>query len=132
MISYLLDTNIVIAVLNRRSELAIRRLAMMRDEVALPAIVMHELAFGAYNSADPVQNLRKVHGLSLPTLNMTRADAISAGRVRAILKASGMPIGHYDLLIAGQALSRGLTLVTNNTREFARVEGLKLEDWTAA
>lgn len=132
MIQYLLDTNIAIAILNNRSDLAIRRLVMMRAETALPTTVIFELAYGAYNSVHPVANLRKVRALDLPTLDMTRADAIQAGRIRAALKGRGTPIGHYDVLIAGQAVSRGMTLVTNNTREFARVAGLKLADWTAA
>lgn len=129
---FLLDTSIVIAILNRRSEPAIERLAAIRADTALSAIVMHELSFGAYNSSAPVANLRKVHQLDLPVLDLTRADAIMGGRVRAKLKEAGTPIGHYDVLIAGQALCRGMTLVTNNTREFARVDGLRLEDWTVA
>ena len=56
-------------------------------------------------------------------------DARASGRVRAALAASGRPIGAYDVLIAGQALARELTLVTHNTREFGRVEGLRVEDW---
>ena len=130
--AFLLDTNIVIAILNRRSTRAIEHLAAFREEVKLSSIVLHELAFGAYNSVAPIPNLRKVHELNLPVLDLTRADAIVGGRVRAMLRQSGTPIGHYDVLIAGQALARDLTLVTNNTREFSRVEGLRLEDWTLA
>lgn len=128
---FLLDTNIVIAILNGRSEAAAMRLAADRADAVMSAIVMHELAFGAYNSARPVENLRKVHALDLPMLDLTYGDAIQAGVIRATLKAGGNPIGHYDVLIAGQARCRGLTLVTNNTREFARVVGLKVQDWTA-
>ena len=131
MMRYLLDTNFVIAVLNKRSDLAVSRLAAMRVGTVLSAIVMHELAFGAYNSRDPIANLRRVHALGLPILQLTASDAIQAGQIRAALKRLGTPIGHYDVLIAGQAVARGLTLVTNNTGEFARVEGLRLEDWAA-
>ena len=58
-------------------------------------------------------------------------DARAAAEIRADLKRKGTPIGPYDVLIAGQSLARGLTVVTANLREFERVEGLKVEDWTA-
>ncbi len=61
-----------------------------------------------------------------------KEDAIAAGNIRATLALAGTPIGPFDTLIAGQALCRGLTLVTANTREFSRVEGLRVEDWSAS
>ncbi|WP_217429752.1 type II toxin-antitoxin system VapC family toxin [Sphingomonas bacterium] len=128
---YLLDTNIVIAVLNRRSDITIARLAARRADVAMSAIVAFELSYGAYNSAKPIENLRRMYSIDLPILELTTADGVQAGCIRAALRAAGTPIGHYDVLIAGQALARDMTVVTNNTGEFARVAGLKLEDWTA-
>jgi len=62
-------------------------------------------------------------------VDFSAEDATSAGAIRAMLEARKQPIGHYDTLIAGQALARGLTLVAANHREFARVDGLQWEDW---
>lgn len=66
----------------------------------------------------------------LEILDLEREDARAAGEIRAELARRGTPIGPYDVLIAGQAMARGLPLVTNNTAEFERVAGLRLEDWT--
>ncbi len=66
---------------------------------------------------------------NVPVLDMDQRDAITAGEIRASLALSGKPIGPYDLLIAGQAKARDLTMVTNNIREFERVPGLRVEDW---
>ncbi len=68
-------------------------------------------------------------GLRLEVLEFDKEDARQAGEIRAELTRIGMPIGPYDILIAGQAKSRDMTLVTRNTREFERVEGLRLVDW---
>jgi tRNA(fMet)-specific endonuclease VapC len=64
------------------------------------------------------------------TLDFSIEAALAAAKIRATLEKAGTPIGSYDLLIAGQALARGLTLVTANSREFSRVDGLKIIDWT--
>ena len=91
----------------------------------------HELYFGAAWSARPEENRRQLAALlvDLEPLALTREDAEVAGEVRAALRRAGTLIGPYDMLIAGQALARGLVLVTNNGREFARVEELVVEDW---
>ncbi|WP_234967790.1 PIN domain-containing protein [Pontibaca methylaminivorans] len=68
----------------------------------------------------------------LPIIDFDREDARVAGEIRADLARQDTPIGRYDVLIAGQAKARGLILVTNNTGEFERVDGLKVEDWTVA
>jgi tRNA(fMet)-specific endonuclease VapC len=73
-----------------------------------------------------------VDGLQFETVGFDREDARHAGEVRAALAAAGTPIGAYDVLIAGQARSRDLVLVTRNAREFDRVAGLRVEDWDAA
>ena len=82
------------------------------------------------SSARPESNLAFVEEMGLTMVELTREDAREAGRLRATLATAGLPIGPFDVLIAGQALARGLTLVTHNTREFARVDGLTVEDWT--
>ena len=95
----------------------------------MPAIVAHELFYGAYKAQRRAQNLARVEALQFQVVEFDREDARQAGEIRAQLAASGTPIGPYDVLIAGQALARGLTLVTHNTREFERIPGLTCEDW---
>lgn len=105
-----------------------------RSEFFVPSIVVHELWFGVAKSQEVAANAHKLSSFLLTqveTLAFEDADAKTAGEIRADLAHLGTPIGPYDTLIAGQALARGLTLVTANTREFSRVDGLKLVDWTA-
>ena len=90
---------------------------------------MHELFFGAYKSRRQAQNLALLDALQLQVLEFDKEDARQAGEIRAALAAAGQPIGPYDVLVAGQARARGLILVTNDVREFARVDGLRYEDW---
>jgi tRNA(fMet)-specific endonuclease VapC len=99
------------------------------EDFGLPAIVIHELFFGAYKSARMAQNVARVDALRFQIVDFDREDARQAGEIRAKLASAGTPIGPYDVLIAGQALARGLTLITHNTREFQRVPGLLIQDW---
>ena len=73
----------------------------------------------------------RVNALRFEVLQFDKEDARRCGEVRALLAAAGSPIGPYDLLIAGQAISRNRVVVTRNTREFARVPGLQIENWEA-
>lgn len=133
MIAGLLDTNAVIALVTRRSEALLQRVDSMEPgSLAVSSVVAHELWYGAYKSQKVAFNLETLRLLfaDLPILDFDREDARVAGEIRAELKRQGMPIGPYDVLIAGQAKARDLTLVTNNTGEFARVAGLRMEDWT--
>jgi tRNA(fMet)-specific endonuclease VapC len=133
VIACLLDTNVVIALLAGRSAtLANRVMIHPPGSIALPAIVLHELYFGAHRSAQVQHNLETIRLLAadFPILDFGRDDALASGEIRARLAALGTPIGPYDALIAGQAMARNLMLVTNNTREFQRVEGLRIDDWT--
>lgn len=128
--AYLLDTNAVIAVLNLPQGGVAKRLRRKKPaSVAISAVVLHELYFGAFKSVHVSHNLATVDGLAFNVLAFDRDDARAAGEVRAALQGLGTPIGPYDILIAGQALSRSLTLVTHNVDEFSRVPKLKLEDW---
>lgn len=131
--TYLLDSNIVIALLRPRQRAAVlpRLEAQPRGNVVTSAVVAHELYYGACHSADPDRNKRELAEMfaDMDVLPLTRADAEAAGEVRAALRAVGLTIGTYGVLIAGQALARGLVLVTSNGREFGRVEGLVVEDW---
>ena len=127
---YLLDTNAVISLLNEREGPVRRQLSTLRpSDVGISSIVAHELYFGAYKSQRRDQNLATVDDLRFEIVPFDREDARHAGEIRAGLSAQGLPIGGYDVLIAGQARARDLTLVTRNVGEFERVEGLRIENW---
>jgi tRNA(fMet)-specific endonuclease VapC len=128
-VNYLLDTNAVIALLGGREPLLSRVRSHRPQEIVVSAIVTYELFYGAYKSRNQEKNLAKVAALQFESLAMDDEGARHAGDIRATLEKAGMPIGPYDLLIAGQARARSLTLVTRNTREFQRVADLQIEDW---
>ncbi len=131
----LLDTNIIIALLDpRHRERVVERLAQETPgNVVTSVIVAYELHFGVARSSRLDENRRRLDAVlaELPPLPLTIDDARSSGEIRARLARIGKPIGPYDTLIAGQAMARGLTLVTHNSREFARIEGLSWVDWLA-
>lgn len=129
---YLADTNTLIAWMVRRDAAVERRMTAERRRTALSVIVQFELFFGAFNSAHVERNLAVIAQIDLPVLPFESEDARAAGHIRATLRRLGQPIGPYDTLIAGHAVARDLVLITNNTREFERVEGLRVEDWTLA
>ncbi len=106
---------------------AIRR--YVPADFGLPVIVMHELQYGAHKGGRVAESLRRINELRFEVLEFDREDAEKSGEVRALLAQAGQTIGPFDVLIAGQALARGLVLITHNTREFARVPGLVVEDW---
>jgi tRNA(fMet)-specific endonuclease VapC len=132
MSTYLLDTNIWIYAMKGRFPEVRQRLAVLPvDRVFLSDIVVGELALGWENSSNPTASRRIVESylISFPTLSTDTATAKKYGHIRQSLQAKGTPIGMNDLWIAAQAITHKMTLVTHNTREFSRVEGLKLEDW---
>ena len=128
-----LDTNVVIGIANGREPALRQRFADEPDDVAISAIVLFELRFGIAKS-----NLKKATGARLDAFLRTPVfvlpfddtDAAEAADIRARLAEAGTPIGPYDTLIAAQARRRSATLVTANSREFSRVPGLVLADWT--
>ena len=127
---YLLDANVVIALLNKRNpQVAKRARAHKPHDVGISSIVVYELFYGAYKSARLAENVTLVDSLLFEVLEFDKEDAREAGKLRAQLARRGTPIGPYDVLIAGQAKARGLILVTHNTVEFARIAGLRTEDW---
>ena len=129
---FLLDTNAVIALLNDPKGQVSRRIReQLPSDIALSAIVLHELYYGAYKSQRLERNVAIVGALRFEVLPFDQEDARDAGEIRAILASQGTPIGGYDMLIAGQARARGLTLITRNMREFQRVRGLAAENWEA-
>jgi tRNA(fMet)-specific endonuclease VapC len=128
-VRFLLDSNAVIALLKGHRGFRARIGQHDPGDFAISAVVAHELYFGAYRSARAAENLARLDGLRLAVLDFDKEDARRAGELRAALAAAGLPIGPYDVLIAGQALARGLTLITRNMREFQRVALLQAEDW---
>lgn len=127
---YLLDANAVIALLNDRTSPIARRVRRHAPrDFGVSAVVIHELYYGAFKSQRVEPNVARVDALQFSVLEFDEEDARQAGQIRADLASKGTPIGPYDVLIAGQARARDLTLVTHNTIEFQRVPGLKLEDW---
>jgi tRNA(fMet)-specific endonuclease VapC len=132
-VKYLLDANAVIALLNdTKSKTARRARRHKPGDVGISAIVAHELYYGAYRSQRMARNVALIDSLQFEVLEFDQEDARQAGEIRALLALRGTPIGPYDVLIAGQAKARRLTLVTRNTAEFARVQDLRIEDWESA
>ena len=130
MTRWLLDTNAVIDVLDDpHSRTAKRMRRRAESDIAISSIVVHELFYGAFKSQRRDRNLAIVDGLRFQVLDFDGSDARHAGEIRATLAQAGKTIGPYDILIAGQARARCLTLVTHNTAEFSRVPGLDVVDW---
>jgi tRNA(fMet)-specific endonuclease VapC len=134
-LSYLLDTNVCIALMSGESAevRAARRIALLEGlQLFVPVIVRFELQYGVWKSRHVALNQKRLNDFldpSIEILDFDRNDADRAARIRAELEAAKMPIGFYDTLIAGQALARRLTLVTANVQEFSRVKGLRWVDW---
>ena len=134
--TYLLDTNAVIAVLRNRPARVRERLRRSVAEdasIIVSTIVLFELWYGVARSGRPEENAERLRVFlsgNIGVLPFEEGDAAIAGELRATLEANGTIIGPYDLLIAAQALRTGTTLVTANTSEFARVPGLAWEDWS--
>ena len=126
---YMLDTNVVIAIMKGDADLQARLKLHRPQDFALSAIVVHELYYGAQKSQRKADNLARIEALQFPVLEFDREDARHAGEIRATLATSGTPIGPYDALIGGQARARNLTLITRNVREFERIKNLTIETW---
>ena len=135
MIEYSLDTNACIALLNGSSAPLRTMVTEALGEgsvLCVSTVVLHELWFGAAKSARPAHNAARIQAfLSGPVHVMAfdEADAHAAGEVRARLQRAGTPIGAYDTMIVGQALRRGLTVITADADDFGRVADLMWEDW---
>lgn len=130
---YLLDTNICIFIKKRKPVHLLERLQQALDEeIYISSISVAELQFGVYNSLHIEKNRVALTEFLAPfeILNFDTNDAERFGILRSQLKHEGNIIGPYDMLIAAQAISKNLILVTNNKAEFKRVKNLKVEDWT--
>ncbi len=131
MLTFMLDTNIVIYVIKRRPLKSLTLFNQNSGKMCISSITLAELIHGVEKSAYRKQNLRQVEELisRLQVLDYGTDAAIHYGKIRASLEKIGMPIGVNDLHIAGHARSENLILVTNNLKEFERIEGLNLENW---
>ena len=133
-----LDTNAVIAAINSRPSQvrsSVRAAFASREALAISTIVLFELRYGTEKSSFKAHNrtqLKEFLSAYVEVLSFDPDDAKEAAEIRAALERAGTPIGAYDILIAAQARRRDALLVTANVREFARVPGLRIEDWTTA
>jgi tRNA(fMet)-specific endonuclease VapC len=134
-LDYLLDTNVCIALIYLRDDAVRKRyrnVSRSGGQVYVSSVVTFELWYGVANSTRVSWNNERLETFlagRITVLPFDDDDARAAGSIRADLESSGKVIGPYDLLIAGQAMARQLTLVTANVSEFSRVKGLKWQDW---
>jgi len=133
-VKYMLDTDCCVELLRGRAPRAVEKLAQLGlEDVCISAITVGELLAGAARSADSDANATWVVRFcaSLQVVPFDERAAASYAKIRATLASRGAPIGPLDTLIAGHALALRTTLVTGNTREFAPVDGLAIENWIA-
>jgi tRNA(fMet)-specific endonuclease VapC len=129
---FLLDTNICIYIRRKKPQEVLRRFrGLKQGEAVLSVITFGELVYGAEKSAQQAAALELLRELAqvLPVMGLPETVADAYGTMRAELERKGQMIGNNDLWIAAHAKAAGLTLVTNNEREFRRVRGLKVENW---
>lgn len=130
---FLLDTDTCIYALKQKASVLQRLLARSPEDIAVSVVTEAELRTGAAKSASSAKTLRLLENFLRPLtiLEFSSGDAVSYAQVRARLERAGKPIGPLDTLIAAQAVARKLVLVSNNEREFGRVAGLRIENWTS-
>jgi tRNA(fMet)-specific endonuclease VapC len=131
--TYLLDTNVCIRIINGRS-VVVRQKLHPAEDIIVCSIVRAELFYGASKSQTPEATQRKQALFLMPFASLPFDDAAANGygKIRAEIERTGTPIGPLDLQIAAIALMHRLTLVTHNIREFSRVPHLQFEDWEIA
>ena len=132
---YYLDTNICISCIRKTfaaESIVYRFIVHGYDSISIPSVVVGELMHGAYKSKISDKTLQETEDFisGFKIVPFDYEAAVSYGNIKASLERSGKIIGPNDMLIAATALSRNATLVTNNTREFSRIDGLNLSDWT--
>jgi tRNA(fMet)-specific endonuclease VapC len=130
-LKYLLDTDTLIYVFKRAGNCLARLTEQNDSDIAISTINLFELEYGMGKSGNRVKMDSYVSSLCrrYAVLDFDRAASLQAGSVRALLHTRGTPIGPYDVQMAGIALSKDLTIVTRNMREFERVPGLRVENW---
>jgi tRNA(fMet)-specific endonuclease VapC len=133
MLRYMLDTDLCIYVIKDRPSGLRQQFDESEDQLGISTITLGELLYGAENSGRRTQNLRTIEQFAgrLALLPFSANAAAHYGQIRAALRRAGRPAGVHDMLIGAHARSEGLVLVTNNVREFERMPGLQVENWTA-
>ena len=133
MLTFMLDTNIAIHVIKQRPIAALNKFNQYAARICVSSITVAELYFGAENSQNMAKNLVQVDDFlsRLVILDYDSQAASHYGNIYADLTKKGNVISENDMHIAGHARSCGLILVTNNLREFERVEGLRLDNWVS-
>ncbi len=128
---YVLDTNTLIYYFKGLGQVAERLLRYPPREIAIPSIVLYELEVGLAKSQSPEKRRQQLDTLTgvVTILSLGLKEARSSALIRASLEGAGNPIGPMDTLIAGTAIVHQGTLVTHNTKEFSRVDGLQIADW---
>ena len=131
MLKYMLDTNMVIYTVKNRPEQVRESFKRYQGSMCISTVTLGELIYGAERSSQPERNLADIEGLAarLEVRPFDTNAAIHFGQLRAELYNLGKPIGPYDMMIVGHARSMGLIVVTNNTKEFERVPGLRIVNW---
>jgi len=131
VIQYLLDTNTLIYTINNRPAAVREQFEKNQEEMGISTVSLMELYFGAEKSQQLQRNLKDIEGMAarLTVLDYDISAARHTGEIRSNLKSIGNEIGPYDAMIAGHARSRGFVLVTNNEKEFSRVDGLRITNW---
>ena len=132
MIKFMLDTNILIYTINNRPAKVRERFGQHEGQLCISTVSWGELVYGCEKSSRPEENLADVESMAyrLEIAVFDTSAAAHSGQIRAELSRSGKSIGPYDAMIAGHARSLALVLVTNNVKEFRRVSGLRVENWT--
>lgn len=128
---YILDTNTLIYFFKGIGNVADKLLAASPKDIGIPAVVIYELEYGIARSTSPKKRMKQLEELFslVEVLPFGNEEAKTSATIRASLEKKGTPIGPYDVLIAGTALSKQGILVTSNTKEFSRVSRLKIIDW---
>ena len=131
MLEYMLDTNICTYVIKNRPAALRERFDQLAEALCISTITLAELLYGVEKSMRRSQNLEAVEQFAarLDVLPFSPKAAAHFGQIRTELQRMGLPCGAYDMLIAAHARSEGLVLITNNSREFERVPGLRLDNW---
>ena len=129
---WMLDTDTCIAVIKKRPQVLKKLRGKSVGQVGISSITLGELSFGAEKSSRSKEAHEALGDflIALEVAGFDDASAMTYGRVRASLSRKGQPIGSLDTLIGSHALEIDVVLVTHNAREFSRIEGLRLEDWS--
>jgi tRNA(fMet)-specific endonuclease VapC len=130
--NYLLDTNVCIYTINKKPHSVVSKIRSKQpEEIAISTITIAELEYGVTKSLHPDQNRAALLEFLIPftILDFDQIASLHYGQIRTSLESRRMPIGPMDLLLAAQAKSRNLTLVTNNEKEYQRIDSLRLENW---